>query len=127
MNIAEIFAALDFIHPQTPIAFMNIKSREKFYALSGNTHAHRGDHSTYAFDRSEGDHQMTAEEFRNDLQWELDNTESFEWGGNLGQGPEYPMNLNTEIAITDGYRDSEGKILTYFDAGDEMIFFTHAY
>lgn len=126
MNIAEIFAALDTIPAETPIAFMNIKTREKTYSLSGNAHSHRGNHSHYAFDKSTGSHKTTAEEFRNELTWELENTKTFEWGGNLGQGPEYSLDLGTEIAITEGYRDADGKILTWFATADEIIFFTHA-
>ena len=126
MNIAEIFAALDTVPAETPLAFMNIKTREKTYALSGNAHSHRGTHSQYAFDKSSGDHKITAEEFRDELTWELENTKTFEWSGNLGQGPSYSLDLDTKIAITEDYRDSEGTILTWYATDEEMIFFTDA-
>lgn len=127
MNISEILATLYTVADETPIAFMNMQTREKSYAITTYGQSHRDNHSTYAFQSFPSSSRLTAADFRETLQYELDNNTTFEWSGNMGQGPEYTVTPETEIAIIEHDRDSNGKIITWFEANGEMIFFTHAY
>jgi len=123
MNIDSLIKATNTVANETRVVFINNETREQTRSIDWSAHSFRGNHSQIAFDKSHSDNYMTAEEFRERLESELG--EEQEWGGNMGRGPVYTTTGETEVAITEDYRDSKGEIAAWFhnEATAELLFF----
>lgn len=123
MNIDSIIAATRTANDGTYVVFVGNETRNQTRNISYSSHSFRGNHSKLAFDKTEAISYLTAADLRERLTDELG--QDYEWGGNMGQGPVYTTNGETEIAITDHYRSSDGEIVAYFynEADDELLFF----
>lgn len=122
MNIDSLIKTTKTVADETRVVFINNETREQTLSIDWSAHSFRGNHSQIAFDKSSGDH-MTASDFRERLEGELG--EEQEWGGNMGRGPVYTTTGETEVSITEDYRDSKGQIEAWFynEASAELLFF----
>ena len=123
MNIKAIVEATRTVADGTDVVFVNNETREQTRNLSYSPHPFRNNHSMLAFDKAPALGNITAADLRERLTDELG--ENHEWAGNMGQGPVYTVTEETEIAITEDYRDGKGRVVAYFanEAENELLFF----
>jgi hypothetical protein len=124
MNIAEIIAATKTVSDSTEIVFINNATRAETSNVSYSAHAFRGYHNKIAFDHATGLEPMRAATWREILEDSIG--EEQEWAGNMGRGPVYTTTEETEVAITEHYRDSNGEIVAWFATPERLMFFTGA-